>query len=293
LFDEVRILHYPKKILFDEVKRRGINMSLTSFYKITEKLKKPKRRTDCCEVCKRGRFLLTKAENKTELSPSEQNELTAYVCHEVLYKRCKQAMKEKEENLEDCEAMMVFDYKESWNSRCFLGDQTSWDHWHPRAISHIAFVVIWKQNGTKNKKVYNYLSDCKKHDSKFTIQTIQMVLKEKEIQNISKINMFCDVGPHFYNKYILHQLFNTPLLEFRTATLTFFPEHHGKSHCDSAFGTLTRAVSLCLPLPQVQSASDLISFFNNIKADTSTFFETIKNEHIFKQYVYYVSYICV
>jgi hypothetical protein len=199
-------------------------------------------------------------------------------------------MERKEINLNDNEGILVFDHKECWNTRTFLAEETSWDHWHPNGISHIAYVLTWKEKGKKQKRVYNYLSTCKKHDTKFTTQTLMMVMKEEEIKYLAKIDLFCDVGPHFYNKYLLHQVFNTPLLGARTVSLTYFAEHHGKSHCDSAFGTLSQAIRQCLPLPNVQSCGDLVSFFNNLKGDHSTCFQKIKEEFFFKEYVHNIIY---
>jgi hypothetical protein len=179
---------------------------------------------------------------------------------------------------------MVFDYKENWNTRTFLQEETSWDHWNPNGISHIAFVLLYKEKGLIYKRVYNYLSEAKRHDTKFTVETLRMVRVEKEMQNISKLNLFCDVGPHFYNKFILHHIFNTPLFGNKNVTLSFFPEHHGKSYCDSAFGTLSKAVRSNLPLPQVQSCADLIEFFVNLKVKDTDCFRKIKDEHIFREY---------
>jgi hypothetical protein len=289
LFEEIRIIHIPKKLIFEEVKRKGVLISLSSFYLLTQKIKKPKRRTDCCELCKRGRFLELKkgkCEEGEELSNSEMNELLSFKCDEILYKESQKSIQKKEENMNEGEGILVFDYKESWNTRVFLGDETSWDHWHPNTISHIAYVLIWKENGERKKRVYNYLSENKKHNAKFSIQTMKMLTQEKEMEKISKLSLYCDVGPHFYNKYIIHQIFNTNLFGERNVALTFFCEHHGKSYCDSSFGTLTQAVTQCLPLPQIQSCTDLIAFFNEIKKDQSQCFEKIKNEHIFKEYVF-------
>jgi hypothetical protein len=113
-----------------------------------------------------------------------------------------------------------------------------------------------------------------------------MVLKEAEMKQISHLDLFCDVGPHFYNKFVLHHIFNTSLFEKRSISLTFFCEHHGKSHCDAAFGTLTKAICQCIPLSNVQTCSDLISFFNSLKEDQSECFKKIKEEHIFREYDY-------
>jgi hypothetical protein len=302
--DEKRVLHVPKKQIFEEILKRGVQLSITSFYCIAQNLKKPKRRTDCCEVCKRGRYLVKKKEifekeveklsdkqflppnvSQLQLSKGEEDELTAFKCHEFLYRQSRKSMEMKQVNMEDGEGSLVFDYKECWNTRNFLQEETSWDHWHPNGISHIAYALIWKEKGEKHKRIYNYLSECRKHDTKFTTQTMKMVADEYEMKSISKLNLFCDVGPHFYNKYILYQIFCIPLFAEKKVTLTFFAEHHGKSTCDSAFGVLSRAVKERLPLPQVQSCADLVQFFNNIKKENSECSKKIKEEHIFREYV--------
>jgi hypothetical protein len=301
--DEKRVAHIPKKMIFEEVLRHGVKLSIASFYIIAQKLKKPRRRTDCCEVCKRGRYLIKKKEifekeaekleNKQLLSPhllqlqlskDEEDEMTAYVCHAFLHKQSRKSIEFKETNLREGEGIMIFDYKECWNTRSFINDETSWDHWHPNGISHIAYVLIWKEKGEKHKRIYNYLSECRKHDTKFTTQTMKMATKEQEMKSVSKLYLFCDVGPHFYNKYILYQIFSTSLFSEKKISLTFFAEHHGKSLCDSAFGVLSRAVRERLPLPQVQSCKDLVGFFNSIKEEDSECCKKIKEEHIFREY---------
>jgi hypothetical protein len=284
LFEEIRCAHTPKKLMFEQIKKKGVIISLSSFYIITQHIKKPKKRTDCCEICKRGRYLLLKAEN-SPLNPNEEDELTAYHCHNIIQKRCKKSMDDKESNLEEGEGNVVFDFKESWNTRTFMGEETSFDHWHPNPISHIAYVLTWKNNGEVKRKVYNYLSDNNKHNSKFTIETLNMLIKEDEMKIISRINLYCDVGPHFYNQYTIHEIFNTHLFTTKKTTLTFFGEHHGKCYCDAAFGILTQVVKSFLPLPTIQTSSDLVAFFNNIKNDKSSCFRKIKEEYIFREYV--------
>ena len=223
---------YIYKKLIEE--NPGIKLSTSVFYKLCPKnYKYCKKKTNMCDICVNGKKLERKL-GETSNDPR----LKYFKDHQELNKDQKSYYKQKIQNLDSDECIIVMDFKENFK----IGGgpiEISQSYYGKSSISCLGFCIIWKSEGEVKRSYHNYLSKVLSHDSHYVINCLNDL--EKDYMSLfSKIHFWSDNAMHFRSmelrNYILLEL---PRRNYVTSQ-NFFVEYHGKSEIDGHFGLLQK-----------------------------------------------------
>lgn len=259
-------LYIHKKMISENPE---INLSLSTYYKLCPKrFKYVKKKTDMCDICVNGKKL-----ERSLGENSQDKRVKFYKAHVELNKDQKSYFKQKLENLEHGECVVVMDFKQNFK----IGGgpvEISQAYYNKSSVSCLGFCVIYKVAGKVKRRYYNYLSEIISHDSHY-VKSCLRKLEETKLRSFSKINFWSDNAGHFRSEelrsYILLEL---PTKNYSTSQ-NFFAEYHGKSDIDGHFGLLQRVFN------EYERKNDVTSiyvvaycfweFF--LEADTDAYFE--------------------
>ena len=158
--------------------------------------------------------------------------------HKELNQDQKTYYRQKIQNLEQDECIVVMDFKQNFK----IGGgpvEMSQSFYNKSSISCLGFCVIYKVSGEVKRTYYDYLSEVISHDSHFVINCLKK-LEAENLERFSKIHFWSDNAGHFRSEelrsYILLEI---PTRNFTTSQ-NFFVEYHGKSDIDGHFGLLQK-----------------------------------------------------
>lgn len=211
-----------------------IKLGRSTFYKLCPKnFQYSKKKTDMCDICENGKKL-----EKRLGENSEDRRIKFFKDHKELNQDQKTYYRQKIQNLEDDECIVVMDFKQNFK----IGGgpvEMSQSFYNKSSISCLGFCVIYKLSGEVQRTYYDYLSEVISHDSYFVINCLKK-LEAENLERFSKIHFWSDNAGHFRSE----ELRNYILLEIPTRNFTtsqnFFVEYHGKSDIDGHFGLLQR-----------------------------------------------------
>lgn len=224
--------NYIYKKLIEE--NPGIKLCRSTFYKLCPKnYQYSKKKTDMCDICVNGKKL-----EKRLGENSQDKRIKFFKDHKELNQDQKSYYRQKIQNLEDDECIVVMDFKQNFK----IGGgpvEKSQSFYNKSSISCLGFCVIYKVRGKVDRKYYNYLSEVITHDSYYVINCLRSLEKDN-LEKFSKIHFWSDNAGHFRSE----ELRNYILLDIPTRNYTtsqnFFVEYHGKSDIDGHFGLLQK-----------------------------------------------------
>lgn len=229
-------LQQSKNFIYKKMieERPEIKLSKSQFYKLCPKnFKYSKKKTDMCDICVNGKKL------KRRLGEaSEDLRLEYYRQHIELNRDQKICYRQKIENLESNECIVLMDFKQKFK----LGGgpvETSQVFYNQSQVSCLGFCVIYKVSGEVIRTYYNFLSEVISQDSHFVKNCLRK-LEQENLRRFSNIHFWSDNAGHFRSSelknYILRELQGKNYI----TSLNYFVEYHGKSDIDGHFGLLQR-----------------------------------------------------
>jgi hypothetical protein len=174
---------------------------------------------------------------------------------------------------------MVFDFKQ--NLGLPMGPrEISQDFFQKMPVSVLTFICFIKKNNKIFKKVFTFLSLCLNHNGSFACDCLERVLNCAMFDDINKVYMWSDNGPHFHNNQFINFIFLNNNFKNKVIEYNFFCEKHGKAVCDQFFGSMSRCLNEL-------SMSSTISNINELISCLSSYYSDKTHEYFFEMFFYF------
>jgi hypothetical protein len=205
-------------------------------------------------------------------------DLEKLIAHSKNVEMKKSEYNQQKYNLRDGECLCVFDFKENL-SLTMVADEFGHDFYNRFPISVLTFVCFIKKNGYLYKKFFTFLSVCTNHTASFASDCLDRVLKYPLFNDIGKVYLWSDNGPHFHNNQFINFIFLNGNFKNKVIVYNFFCENHGKDVCDQFFGDMT------MRLRQYRMEKR-IEDINGLFTALSTLFSTRDSEYFFEMFFF-------
>ena len=259
--ENIYYLQQTKKYVYQKYveKNPKTKISLTTFYrKIPKYFKVPKKISDICPICYRGKKLM----GKNHLKENEKLDKEIYLKHEMFKYLQNSHFKEKRDNLKEKECIIIMDFKQN----IILGKgpiETNHDFYNKEHASCLGFCVIYKKNNELQRVYINYVSSILSHDSLYVTDCIAMLIEKYLKNRFEELNFWSDNACHFRSFELYHHILKRipeKNEKFR-CTLNFFNEYHGKSDVDRHFGKLQKIYNMVNKTMRINDIEQLVNIF--------------------------------
>jgi hypothetical protein len=182
-------------------------------------------------------------------------------------------------NLQDGECLMVFDFKQNLGLP-MSPKEMSQEFFQKLPVSVLSFVCFIKKNNMLFKKVFTFLSLCLNHNATFASDCLERVLNCAMFDEVTKVYLWSDNGPHFHNNQFINFIFLKNNFKNKVIEYNFFCEKHGKAVCDQFFGSMTRCLNEL-------SMNYTISNINELLSCLYKYYFNKPNEYFFEMFVHF------
>ena len=270
----IRFLDKSKKMIYKQYINNQDNkkISYNTFLKYCPKnFKYSNRRTDVCGICEIGNKMKMKGTRGLNFE-EKQNYIRNM---KILEKHIKVVENQRSQfnliknNLNSDSCILILDFKENFKLSS-SGHELSYDFYNKRQVSCLGASLIFKSNGIENIQYAAYLSDILNHDSLFSGDVLELIIKEIKSQ-FKYINIFTDCGPHFRSNEFLCRIKNLSQVYNINISINFFGEYHGKSLVDGFFGKLSKIFKKLDFENNIKNAKNLKELFEK---------EALKNNYL-------------
>lgn len=193
--------------------------------------------------------------------------------------------RKQKENLQNGEGLCLFDFKQNVQLP-MRAVEDSHDFFQKSQVSVLSFVCHVKNNNVVKKKTITFLSLCLNHTAEFASECLESVLKSEVFNDINKVYLWSDNGPHFHNNQFLNFIFLKNNFKNIIIEYNFFCEKHGKSEVDQFFGLMSNTLKRCSLVTPIININDLVV---SLQKEFSSF----KNIYIFQMFFYLIFLIFI
>lgn len=224
--------------------------------------------------------LQTRIVSAEEFVEELSNKLLLLKPHSFLSKQQSQFFKDKKDNLDDGEVLVVLDFSE--NYKYIAQDASQAFHFNNTQCTVFPVVYYYKENSEIKHKSLVFLSDSTRHDTA-AVYTIQKMLIPhlKENVDVKKIIYFSDgAKQHFKNKFQMINLIHHEEDFGVKADWSVHTTAHGKAASDGIGALFKREAArnslLCQPSDAILSADKLVKWGENYFSSIKIFFYSQK-----------------
>jgi hypothetical protein len=215
--------------------------------------------------------------HQNKLITDDQKKALQY--HQKLVNLKKSDYQEQMCNLKNEECVCVFDFKQ--NIVLQMGaKEMSQEFFQKMPVSILSFICFIKKNDLIFKKVFTFLSLCVNHNAFFACDCLDRVLNCAMFDDIKKVYLWSDNGPHFHNNQFINFIFLQNNFKNKVIEYNFFCEKHGKAEADEFFGYISKFLNEYSMISNINDINELIFCLNNNLARTN-------NEYFFEMFFYF------